>query len=242
LFSPLSEAVVLFTVPAVFWHLLILQSAAKVSLLQKMVVGAFSLGWTALAYSMVRFNSDAPFVQGTPLVYAKPFVGLALISALTWVFRKRLLGHSLGHSLGEGVPQQWLIALQLFRPIGLVFILEHHRGMLPAIFALPAGWGDLLAGLVALAVLLRYPTGTVPAKAVLTVAIVGLLDFFFAFFFGFSSSASPLQLFSFDAPNPVLNYPLGLIPMFLVPYAVAAHLLSLAQLQHDEAIAREPLQ
>ena len=62
------------------------------------------------------------------------------------------------------------------------------------------------------------------------VATVGLLDFVSAFFFGFTSAASPLQLFAFDNPNRVIEYPLGLIPIFLVPYAVVAHILSLAQL------------
>jgi hypothetical protein len=73
----------------------------------------------------------------------------------------------------------------------------------------------------------------VPPRAVILVAVVGLLDFTSAFFFGFTSSASPVQLFAFDNPNRVLDYPLGLIPVFLVPYATMAHLLSLAQLMKD---------
>ena len=126
-----------------------------------------------------------------------------------------------------------MIALQLFRPIGLVFVLETSRGTLPGIFAHPAGWGDLLAGLVALWVLLRYRDGPIPGRAVVLVAAIGLADFAFAFFFGFASSATPLQLFAFDNPNRVIEYPLGLIPLFLVPYAVMAHLLSIAQLIRD---------
>lgn len=131
------------------------------------------------------------------------------------------------------MPQQVLIALQLFRPIGLIFVLEDARGLLPPIFAQPAGWGDLVAGLVALAVLLRYPSGQVPARAVWRVAIVGLADFASAFFFGFTSSASPVQLFSFENPNRVLEYPLGFVPVFLVPYAIIAHILSLRQMVRD---------
>ena len=105
--------------------------------------------------------------------------------------------------------------------------------MLPQIFAQPAGWGDLVAGLVSLAVLLRYPSGQVPARAVWRVAIVGLADFASAFFFGFTSSASPVQRFSFENPNRVLEYPLGFVPVFLVPYAIIAHILSLRQMVRD---------
>lgn len=221
-FSPWSEAVVLFTVPAVFWHMLLVQIAARVPVGQRIAVAGIMLAWTVWAYASVRHGWDEPVFGGFA---GRPFVYLAAAAILTWIFRERLLG--------EGVPQQWLIALQLFRPIGMIFVHEESRGTLPAIFALPAGWGDLVAGLVALAVLVRYPTGAVPSRAVVGVAAVGLLDFASAFFFGFTSSASPLQLFSFDNPNRILEYPLGLIPLFLVPYAVMAHLLSLAQLARD---------
>jgi hypothetical protein len=219
LFSPLAEAIVLFCVPAVFWHMLMIQVAARVSIRRRVLVGALMLGWTALSYASVRHGFDEPLFPGSP---GRPFVILAIAAGLTWAFRERLLG--------QGVPQQLLITLQLFRPIGLIFLWEEARGTLPWTFAFPAGWGDLIAGLVALGVLVRHPTGSVPPRAVLLVAVVGGLDFASAFFFGLTSSATPLQLFAFDNPNRVLEYPLGLIPLFLVPYAIMAHLLSLAQL------------
>ncbi len=229
-FSPWSEAIILFSVPAVFWHMLLVQIAARVSLRQRVVVAAIMLAWTVWAYASVRYGFDEPLFRGFA---GRPFAYLAAAAMLTWVFRHRLLG--------QGVPQQALIALQLFRPIGLLFVLEESRGTLPSIFAYPAGWGDLAAGLLALAVLVRYPRGPVPARAIIAVAAVGLLDFASAFFFGFTSSASPLQLFAFDHPNRVLEYPLGLIPVFLVPYAVMAHLLSLAQLARDRRPAPHPV-
>lgn len=226
-FSALSEAIVLFTVPAVFWHMLVIQIYAGVSIRQRVVVGAAMLAWTAFAYASIRYGFDDAVFQGSP---ARPMVHLFVAAVLTWMFRRRLLGN--------GVPQQVLIGLQLFRPIGMIFVLEDWRGTLPWTFAQPAGWGDLIAGLVALGVLLRYPTGTVPRRAVILVATVGLLDFASAFFFGFTSSVSPVQLFAFDNPNRVLEYPLGLIPLFLVPYAIMAHLLSLAQLSRRQGVDR----
>jgi len=228
-FSPLSEAVVLFSVPAVFWHMLMIQTAGKVPIRQLVIVGAIMLAWTMYAYAAVRYGLDDVIFRGLPV---GPLVYLALAAGLTWLFRERLLG--------DGVPQQLLIALQLFRPIGLVFVLEDARGILPSVFAQPAGWGDLVAGLVALAVLIRYPTGRIPARAVVLIAVVGLTDFASAFFFGFTSSATPVQLFAFDNPNRVIEYPLGLIPVLLVPYAVMAHLLSLAQLVRDRRAAMAP--
>ncbi|MEM9009800.1 MAG: hypothetical protein AAGE18_01130 [Pseudomonadota bacterium] len=225
-FSPISEAIILFSVPAAFWHMLLIQVLARVSIRQMIVVGAIMLAWTAYAYGVVRYGIDDAIFAEIP---AGPILYLTLAAVLTWIFRETLLG--------DGVPQQALIALQLFRPIGMIFVLEDARGILPSSFAQPAGWGDLLAGLVALAVLIRYPRGKIPARAVVLVAVVGLVDFTSAFFFGFTSSATPVQLFAFDNPNRVIEYPLGLIPVFLVPYAVMAHLLSLAQLGRERRAA-----
>ena len=131
-----------------------------------------------------------------------------------------------------------LIGLQLVRPIGMVFVLEHLRGNLPAVFAYPAGLGDLLVGLLALAVLIRYRNQAIPNGAVILVLTVGIADFVSAFFFGFTSAATPFQLFAFDQPNQVALYPTGLIPVFLVPYALIFHILSLTEMQRANRQAR----
>lgn len=222
MFSPISEAIVLFSVPAVFWHMLWVLTAGGASVRKRVIVSAIMVLWMAYAYANIRYGFATSVVGDSP---ATPVAYLALAAVLAFLFRRQILG--------DGVPQRLLIALQLFRPIGMVFVLEDARGTLPSSFAQPAGWGDLLAGLVALAVLYRYLSDKISARAVILVAVVGLLDFTSAFFFGFTSAESPLQLFAFDNPNRVIEYPLGLIPVFLVPYAVIAHILSLSQLARD---------
>ncbi len=130
--------------------------------------------------------------------------------------------------LAEPLSQKWLIGLQLFRVIGAVFLIEMLGGNLPGIFAWPAGLGDVAVGLIALAVLLiARNRDSVGAGAVKLVAAVGIVDFLSAFFFGFSSSETPLQLFHPSVPNDVLLFPTGMIPLFLVPYAIFFHGLSL---------------
>lgn len=123
--------------------------------------------------------------------------------------------------------------MQVLRPIGMVFVLEHFRGNLPGVFAHPAGWGDLLVGIIALGVLVRYRNQEIPDGAVKLVFGVGIADFASALFFGFASSATPVQLFAFDQPNQVLLYPTGLIPLLLVPYAVVFHILSCTEMQRS---------
>lgn len=123
--------------------------------------------------------------------------------------------------------QKWLIGLQLWRAIGGVFLIEMARGNIPGIFAYPAGLGDLAVAAMAAVVLARYWNAKpFPAGAVYLVIAVGVLDFLSAFFFGFGSSKTPVQIFFPEVPNNLIMFPTGLIPLFLVPYAIFFHTLS----------------
>ncbi len=223
IFSPLSELVILFFFATPFWHMLMVSREAKHSLQRTTTIAFCVLVWTLLSFVIVKYRADS-LILG-PDFPARPLLYLIIVSTIAYIWR-----HSL---LGSGVSQHLLIGLQLIRPIGLVFVVEYHTGTLPGIFALPAGYGDLLTGLIAAYILIRFWNQTIPKFWVILVATVGLLDFVSAFFFGFTSSETPIQLFAFDNPNRVTEYPLGLIPMFLVPYAVVAHILSLTQLRRD---------
>jgi hypothetical protein len=65
------------------------------------------------------------------------------------------------------------------------------------------------------------------AYFLIIVIVVGMADFMSAFFFGFTATQGPLQLFFPDVPNRLIMFPTGLIPLFLVPYAIFFHVLSL---------------
>lgn len=226
IFSPVTELLVLFFLSTPFWHLLMVSRDADHSLKQTTVLIAVAMTWCLLAFGIVKYEIDS-FVLGEDFP-PRPLLYLFLASIVAYKARHWILGH--------GVSQHLLIGLQLIRPIGMVFVFEHTQGNLPGIFAYPAGLGDLLTGLLAAFIIYRFWDTTIPPYWILLVAGVGLLDFTSAFFFGFTSSASPVQLFSFENPNRVTEYPLGLIPLFLVPYAVIAHILSLTQLSRDRQL------
>lgn len=226
IFTPISEILILFFLSTPFWHLLMVSRDANHSLRQTTLLASAAMIWCVLAFAIVKYRIDShvlgPDFPARPLLYLVLF-SIAAYKARHWI-------------LGDGVSQHLLIALQLIRPIGMVFVIEHTQGNLPGVFAYPAGLGDLLTGMMAAYVLYRFWNTNIPDYWVLLIAVVGLVDFASAFFFGFTSSQTPVQLFAFDNPNQVTEYPLGLIPLFLVPYAVIAHILSLTQLNRDRRL------
>jgi len=63
-----------------------------------------------------------------------------------------------------------------------------------------------------------------------------VLDLAVAITTGFLTPPSPLQMYSFDAPNELITaYPLVLVPVFGVPLAVLLHVASLIKLAQETA-------
>ncbi len=152
----------------------------------------------------------------------------SLIIPLSWLLPSLILYWKRNWFLSQKLSQNWLIGLQLFRVIGGVFLIEMILGHIPGIFAYPAGFGDILVGLVALGVLLTYrKSERIPKAGIFLVIGLGVADFLSAFFFSFTSSAGPFQLFYPAVTNNVRLFPTGMIPLFLVPYAIFFHTLSM---------------
>lgn len=150
-----------------------------------------------------------------------------LIVPVAWFLPSLLLYLKRDWVLETPLSQRWIVGLQLFRVIGGVFLIEMLRGNVPSVFAYPAGLGDILAGIIAFFVLVKYRKApAIPKSAIYLVILVGMVDFISAFFFGFTSAESPLQLFYPEPASRLIWFPTGLIPLFLVPYAIFFHTLS----------------
>jgi hypothetical protein len=168
-------------------------------------------------------TSKIPTIQFGLLI---PIVAGILLFSIWQPFRRVI----------EAVPQQWLVGVQLYRIEGLIFLVLYAIGRLPAAFALPAGVGDVLVGLlapvVALAQIRKWPNANSLLRAW---NLLGLADLVVALTTGFLTSPSPLQKLAFDAPNLLIGrYPLVLVPVFLVPLAILLHLASLQKLRQTE--------
>ncbi|MEA5522362.1 hypothetical protein [Limnoraphis robusta] len=190
-----------------------------------LIIGAAFLVFGAVMAWVCLGNVPA---RGGPAGGAIVGVAWILPSAVLIAFRRWFLA--------EPLSQKWLVGLQIWRVIGGLFLLEMARGHIPGSFAYPAGLGDIAVGVLALWVLLAHrKRPDIARRGVLAVLALGVLDFLGAFFFGNTSMPGPMQLFPSDRPNLLLQYPTGMIPLFLVPYAIFFHTLSWLTLRQQAA-------
>lgn len=130
------------------------------------------------------------------------------------------------------IPPTWLIGIHAIRIAGFFFLALTDMKLLPAAFSLPAGYGDMLTGLLALGYvgLLGQKKPYARALAVL-LNFVGLADLITAMANGwvFLQPFSLHLAASGSAPS-YLNFVL-LIPSLGVPLFVLMHLYSLYQLR-----------
>ncbi len=128
--------------------------------------------------------------------------------------------------------QTLLMAIQIPRMAGAVFIVAWYVGLLPWQFAFPAAIGDTIVGLLALQAMVAILRKDGQAdRYIKRTNIWGILDFVVAVGAGTFSSAGMLQLFAHGQTNIITQYPLALIPGFLIPVFLGIHLFSLANLR-----------
>ena len=125
-----------------------------------------------------------------------------------------------------------LTAVQSWRVVGVMFLAFYAFGLLPGLFAWPAGIGDLAVGLAAPFVLLAMLRGRPTwRRQLLWLNIAGLVDFVGAIGTGALSSNSSIGLVANGAAHVSLgSLPLSLIPTFAVPLWTIFHIASLLQL------------
>jgi hypothetical protein len=143
----------------------------------------------------------------------------------------------------EVVPQEWIVSLQVYRALGLIFLMLYAGGHLPGEFAWPAGAGDFTVGLLAPAVGIAYARSHNAAGLVRAWNLLGIADLIVAVTTGFLTAPSPLQKLALAAPNELISaFPLAMIPVFMVPLSVLLHLASFQKLRHTgRRLAPAPL-
>src|SRR5262245_48505167 len=182
-------------------------------------------GLAAWAIVVTVLALRGAFVQADAGTF--PPIGIALMVALG-VMTASLWGSSSLRRLLTN--QQNLIRLNIWRLVGAVFLLLMIGGQVPALWALPAGIGDVIVGATAFWVANRLETPGGRNLAILF-NLFGLADLVVAIGLGFMTSPGPGHVFNTVPTGAMLaQFPLVLVPGFLVPLAVKLHLVSLRQL------------
>src|SRR5882757_5634271 len=149
-----------------------------------------AVAWTAAINGV--FHTDASPLPLLPLAIFLPvIIGAPLL----------LLSKRVGQLL-DALPTTWLVALQLYRVFGSQWLAYWLRGLLPGLWALPAGTGDVLTGLFAVPAAIALATGTAKGqRSAILWNIFGLTDFAVAIILGLITSPGPFQLIVPNGPS-----------------------------------------
>jgi hypothetical protein len=187
--------------------------------------------WLAIAWSAAIKGMFTQVAYSGPPLLPIAILGPLIVGAPVLLRSKRM------GQLLDAMPASWLVGLQTYRVFGATFLAYALRGTLPGLFGYPAGIGDALTGIFALAVAIGVaaPTAEGRRRAVIW-NLFGLADLAIAVSLGVITSAGPLQSISSSAPGiGVSGYPTVMTPAFAVPSSILLHLLSLRQLRRRGA-------
>jgi hypothetical protein len=178
--------------------------------------GRSSLRWLPSAVS-----------SGLPICTARRPVGIALGLALAVLAACLLMSPSLRGLLTN---QRHLILLNLWRLVGVVFLVLMANGQMPALWALPAGTGDVIVGATAPWIARHVDTHEGKRRAIIF-TVFGMADLVVAVGLGVMTSPGPAHVFRTTPTSELATeFPLALVPTFLVPLAFTLHVISLWQL------------
>lgn len=121
--------------------------------------------------------------------------------------------------------------IQAWRFAGLGFLGLYAHGLLPGLFAWPAGLGDIAIGVTApwvVLALIRRPRFAASQPFVVW-NLLGVLDLVVALGTGVLGSGIAVGLAGEVTTGPMAQLPLVLVPGYLVPFFIMLHLAALVQ-------------
>lgn len=191
------------------------------------LVAAFFLTWLALVFFAGARGAFVAAPGAPPLGLLIGLVApLSLFLAGYWTIRP-VRAFILSADL------RLLVGIQAWRWAGFGFLTLYTYGVLPGIFAWPAGLGDMAIGVTAplvLARLLRRPDFAA-SKSFVAWNLSGILDLAVAVSIGALVPLIAPHFYGAVTTSPMSRLPLVLVPTFLVPTFLMLHLTALFQAQ-----------
>jgi hypothetical protein len=184
-------------------------------------------GWAAWIVVSALLAAAGAYRQDPTVT--RPWIAVALVGALVAALLATRIPVVARVLADPGTPAR-LALPQTFRVVGGVFLIVLALGELPAVFALPAGLGDIAIGLSAPFVARRLRNGTAGRRAV-WFTVLGIVDLVVAVGIGFLAGLGPAQLIPVSPATEAIGLlPLVLIPTTAVPLALALHIVTLPRL------------
>jgi hypothetical protein len=132
--------------------------------------------------------------------------------------------------------RQRLLSPHSFRAAGIVFVIVMLLGKLPALFAVPAGFGDIAVGVATPWVARKLRRGS-QARPLIWFSLLGIADLVSALTLG--ALTGFLQVVHVHPPATLnAGLPLAIVPTVGVPLLLVMHLTSLRGLYGDRAVDR----
>lgn len=178
------------------------------------VVTLVLLGWVCFAVGLAGWFQNASALA----VAATVWTLTALVLFVCWKVRAI-------RACVLNIDLRWLVLLHLTRLFaGAYFLVLCQRGQLPCAFARPAGWGDIVIGVLAVAAASALHT-QFGKTFLLSWNTLGLIDIVFVV-----ASALRFGLQDWQSMHALRELPLSLLPTFLVPLIIASHVLIFVRL------------
>lgn len=197
---------------------------------QNVIVVACALvlaAWFGVTSAIAAAGGFSPAVSGN---LALGLLALSLALPLVVGVTVGLTSSAVRRLISQSNTQPGVIAVHALRIIpGSVFVVMAAVGVLPAIFAVPAGLGDVLAGSAALLASRWFTSGR--WGRVLIWNVFGLLDFINAAVLGLATAPGPLHALQTNPTSAqLLTQPLVMVVTFMVPIYMLLHLVSVRYL------------
>jgi hypothetical protein len=211
-------AAVVIGIFLVMWRERTSARESRIAVISGVVLTAWAIVTTMLARRGFYQPPDLTSPPHTGIIIALVLLVLGVCLAASPSLRRLLTN------------QRNLILLNLWRLVGVVFLVLAANRQMPALWALPAGIGDVIVGAMAPWIARRVDTPR-GRRAAIIFNLFGMADLVVAVGLGIMTSPGPAQVFH-TTPTAELatRFPLALVPTFLVPLAWTLHVVSLWQL------------
>lgn len=191
------------------------------------VTAGFAVLWAAWVILSAVLADGGAYRQSTSAT--RPWIGVAAGGALVAALMVTAIP-AVGKALRAPGALARLTLPHTFRVVGVAFIIVMALGKLPAVFAVPAGLGDIAVGVAAPFIARRLAGGD--RGGAFWFNILGIADLIVAVSIGFLAGLGPSRVLDVSPSTAdVALLPLALIPTTAVPLAVALHVTSLVRLR-----------